>query len=286
MIQRARADGVLCVGRVYCDIIFTGLDQLPILGEERFASGLSIHVGGGAYITASYFAALNRPVSLLGTLPSGPLASSVNNELLASGINIEHCVSSDDPNDQQITVALSMSGERAFVTKRGGSAMPVERIDWRQHPLIGHLHIGELATLVDHPTLISDAHDVGVSVSLDCSWDDALFERDDIGDYLKGIDIFLPNQAEFDQLKTKYSLTDFLPLCVVKQGKSGACAIVNGTEIKSACPVVEVKDTTGAGDAFNAGFIHAWLNQSSVEECMVIGNQCGATAVSKVGGAA
>ncbi|MFT5047719.1 MAG: sugar/nucleoside kinase (ribokinase family), partial [Porticoccaceae bacterium] len=67
-----KSAGVLCVGRVYCDIIFTGIDNFPKLGEEKFATGVSLHAGGGAYITAAYLASLGRPVSLLATLPSGP----------------------------------------------------------------------------------------------------------------------------------------------------------------------------------------------------------------------
>lgn len=286
MHNSRRPKGVLCVGRVYCDIIFTGLDRLPALGEEQYASGLSIQVGGGAYITASHLASLERPVSLLAVLPSGAFAQTVQNELSRNSINAEHCVQSEDSNDQQLTVALSIGSERAFITKRCGRALPVEKINWGDFPLTGHLHIGELATLVEHPNLLADAHDAGITVSLDCSWDDDLFERDDLEKYLKGVDIFLPNNAEFEKLKTKYTLNDSLSLCVVKQGSEGATAIHNGTLTKAAAVAANVVDTTGAGDAFNAGFIHAWLNDSKIDACIELGNQCGANTVARVGGSA
>lgn len=281
-----RGEGVLCVGRVYCDIIFTGIDKLPTLGEEQFAADVAMQAGGGAYITASHLASLGRPVSLLATLPSGPFAGVIQNELLDSGIDIKQCVASDRPEDLQLTVALSMGGERAFVTRRTGSALPVESVDWQAIQHIGHLHIGELATLIDHPTLIDDAHHAGVSVSVDCSWDDALFERNDLVSYLDRADIFLPNNAEFERLKPMWSPSEKLPLCVVKQGAEGATAYANGEKIY--CPAVEidVKDTTGAGDAFNAGFIHAWLGKHSIVACVSLGNQCGSHCVANVGGRA
>lgn len=50
--------GVLCVGRVYCDVVFSGLQDLPASGQEVYASDLSMHAGGGAAISASYFASL------------------------------------------------------------------------------------------------------------------------------------------------------------------------------------------------------------------------------------
>ena len=46
---------------------------------------------------------------------------------------------------------------------------------------------------------------------------------------------------------------------VMKRGAQGASAWVGGEAVHVAAPVVEVVDTTGAGDAFNAGYLSAWL---------------------------
>lgn len=281
-----RGEAVLCVGRIYCDVIFTGLDRMPVLGEEHFASGVSLHTGGGAYITAAFLASQKRPVSLFATLPSGHFGTVVRDELLQSGINSAHCVESKTPIDPQLTVALSMKSERAFVTKRSGDALPTQKINWQNFPGIGHLHIGELATLLEHPTLVADAQEAGVTVSVDCSWDDAVFARDDLDKHLQGIDVFLPNKSEFDRLKSVCSCIDSLPLCVVKQGAAGASAFCSTKVVSSPAEDVDVIDTTGAGDAFNAGFIHGWMSGQGIEECLVLGNRCGATAVRSVGGGA
>ena len=50
---------VLCLGRTYCDIIFTGLHDMPMLGRERFAEDVAIAAGGGAYITAAHLSSLS-----------------------------------------------------------------------------------------------------------------------------------------------------------------------------------------------------------------------------------
>ena len=61
--ERARAvsetrDLVLSIGRLYCDLVFRGLDALPALGEERFARDVAVVPGGGGFITAAHLAAL------------------------------------------------------------------------------------------------------------------------------------------------------------------------------------------------------------------------------------
>ena len=282
--HRSRKGGVLCVGRIYCDIIFTGIDHLPALGEEKFASEVSLHAGGGAYITAAYFALLGRPVSLQATLPSGPFAGFIRDELKQSGIDIDHCVESQTTDGPQLTVALSMHNDRAFITKRSGSALPSPTINWQEYPSISHLHIGELATLCECPTLVADAHEAGVTVSLDCSWDDGVFSREDLDLLLSDVDIFLPNEAEYDKLVTLGFHAQNTWLCVIKMGELGARAIQGSETTSSMAKAVEVVDTTGAGDAFNCGFIHAWLNGTSLEGCLALGNDCGAQAVTTIGG--
>ncbi|MFT6639941.1 MAG: sugar/nucleoside kinase (ribokinase family) [Flavobacteriaceae bacterium] len=279
-----KSAGVLCVGRVYCDIIFTGIDNFPKLGEEKFASGVSLHAGGGAYITAAYLASLGRPVSLLATLPSGPFAGFIRDELVESGINIDHCVVSECHDGPQLTVALSMQNDRAFITKRSSFALPCKTINWQDYSAVSHLHIGELAMLAEYPSLVEDAHKAGVTVSLDCSWDDEVFARKELDSLLSDVDIFLPNEAEFEQLTNIGFCVENTRLCVVKMGALGARAIQGGETLTRMAKVTDVVDTTGAGDAFNSGFINGWLNGMSLGGCLVLGNECGARAVSVVGG--
>jgi sugar/nucleoside kinase (ribokinase family) len=282
--QRDKSGGVLCVGRVYCDIIFTGIDNLPKLGEEKFATGVSLHAGGGAYITAAYLASLGRPVSLLATLPSGPFGGFIRDELIQSGINIDHCVESECDEGPQLTVALSLQNDRAFITKRSSFALPCKTINWQDYSAVSHLHIGELAMLAEYPNLVEDAHKAGVTVSLDCSWDDEVFARKDLDSLLSEVDIFLPNEAEFEQLTVMGFCVENTWLCVVKMGASGARAIQGGETSTRRAMSVDVVDTTGAGDAFNSGFINGWLNGMNLEECLELGNECGAQAVSVIGG--
>ena len=48
---------------------------------------------------------------------------------------------------------------------------------------------------------------------------------------------------------------------------------------------VAVVDTTGAGDAFNAGFLHSWLSTSNLEASLAAGIEAGSLSVQSAGGA-
>ncbi len=63
---------------------------------------------------------------------------------------------------------------------------------------------------------------------------------------------------------------------VIKQGAAGATAVTATEQIAAPPPDVPVVDTVGAGDAFNAGFIAAWLGRKPLADCLAWGNAAGA----------
>jgi ribokinase len=136
---------------------------------------------------------------------------------------------------------------------------------------------------------------------LDAGWDDS--GNWDYGIYpvLEHTDIFFPNEAEaleitkapsFERAAAK--LAEFCGIAVVKRGPRGAYCLSGpgkgsrggeGGAYAAAALDVEVVDTTGAGDAFNAGFIYAYLRGRSLGECLAYGNACGSLCVTAPGGA-
>ncbi|MBX2835777.1 MAG: carbohydrate kinase family protein [Gammaproteobacteria bacterium] len=279
---------VLCVGRVYCDLVFCGLNSGPSPGQEIYADRLSLHTGGGAAITAYSLAKLGHTVDLCAKLPASPFLSIVETDL-TSVVDLKYCsaVEQDDP---QITVALTGDRDRSFITRRPGKALPDH---YTQHlkaagesTSISHLHIGELATLLDHPDLVTLAQKAGWSVSLDCAWDpDALHSKQALA-LIEKVDVFLPNESEFKELAAIGLTAETVPVTVIKKGESGAQAFSKNESAEVLAEKVQCMDATGAGDAFNAGFIHAWLQGQSLDRCLVSGNRSGAEAVSHLGGIA
>jgi len=74
------------------------------------------------------------------------------------------------------------------------------------------------------------------------------------------------------------------PVTAVKMGKNGAELWSDQGHITSAVERVSVKDTTGAGDAFNGGFLNRWIDGAPLQACLEAGNACGVISVQHEGG--
>ena len=57
----------------------------------------------------------------------------------------------------------------------------------------------------------------------------------------------------------------------------------SGNLIKKDSFSVEVKDTTGAGDSFAAGFLHGYINNFPLDKCTEVGNFCASETVKVIG---
>ncbi len=287
-----KRSAVLSIGRIYCDLIFTGLETMPVLGRELFADDMRIAAGGGAFIMAAYSAHIGRKTGLLSRLGTDALSNSLITELEASGVDLRFLDRGADAGPQ-VTVAINNGEERAFLSRRAGAAEPAtlgEALSWSD---ARHLHIAEFATLAEIPGLVRKAKENGLTVSLDPSWDETLIYQQDFLDRCEGVDLFLPNVEEAVAITERSDPTEALdrlaarfPAVALKAGAGGAYFAVGATRLHQAAPTVKVVDTTGAGDAFNAGLVHAWLGGASADICLREGIAMGSLAVQAAGGAA
>jgi sugar/nucleoside kinase (ribokinase family) len=291
MSNKFRTPAVLSIGRLYCDLIFTGLEALPQPGREVFAGDMKIVAGGGAFISAAHFAHVGRSVALVARLGTDSLSQGLTPDLTMEGLDLRFLEVSDEAGPQ-VTVASVIGDDRAFLSRRAGTARPStleEAINWKSAK---HLHIAEYATLHEIPDLISKAKAAGLTVSLDPSWDETLIYSDDFLKNCAGVDIFLPNSeeaeaitGESDASKALDILCEHFPVVALKTGADGAWVRFEDTSIHLPADQVEVVDTTGAGDAFNAGFIDIWIDGRSALDCLEAGVRRGSLAVQAPGGA-
>lgn len=287
-----RRPAVLSIGRIYCDLIFTGLGSLPEPGREVFALDMKMAAGGGAFIAAAHMAHAGREVALVARLGTDPLSAGIEPELRASGADMRFLEKSADAGPQ-VTVASVIGNDRAFLSRRAGTALPGTldaALAWEG---AGHLHIAEYATLHEIPDLVSRAKAKGLTVSLDPSWDETLIYQADLLDRCVGVDILLPNMEEATAITRENDpvaaiglLAEAFPIVALKAGGDGAWLKAAGQVFHRRAESVPVVDTTGAGDAFNAGFIDAWLSGSGEEACLAAGIHYGSLAVQAAGGSA
>jgi sugar/nucleoside kinase (ribokinase family) len=110
---------------------------------------------------------------------------------------------------------------------------------------------------------------------------------------LRHVDVFLPNQNEACAIAGVDTSEDALRALdngatriVVKAGSRGAMMLEDGRLLAAPASAVQSVDTTGAGDSFNSGFLHAWLQGLALLDCLRWGNACGALSTRGIGGTA
>lgn len=285
-----RVGAVLNLGRIYCDMVFRGLDGMPQLGRELFAREFALTPGGGALITAAHLAALGRHSALLARFGTDALSLALFDEIDALGLDLRF-LDRHETAGPQLTVVMVHDGDRAFLSRRAGHARPAGLETALTSPEAAHLHIAEYATLHEMPDAISLAKSNGLTVSLDPSWDDVLIRDPMFFERAAGVDVFLPNMEEAEALTGKANpdaalavLRRHFPIVALKRGAEGAILAIGSETIRLQSPRVSVVDTTGAGDAFNAGFLQAWLNGDDAATTLAAAIEAGTRSVQASGG--
>ena len=290
---------VLVVGELNVDLIVSGMAALPALGKEILASGFHLVMGSSSAICAAGLARLGLQVDFLGKVGADTYGDFSTGQLHALGVGTDHVIH-DGSVQTGVTISLAYPDDRALITYMGCiSDLRLDDVDVSILPGYRHLHVGSYFLqqglrpgVVD---LFRQARRAGLTVSLDVGFDP--YEEwgdDNLVAVLRLVDVFLPNEVEVrhigrvDDTETALrKLANYARLVVVKCGASGAMALRDGQIVRSPAFQVEVKDTTGAGDSFNAGFIHAHVFQGlPLEEAMRFANGCGALSTTGFGGTA
>lgn len=284
---------LVAVGEFYTDLIFHQLDRVPRLGEELRSRHFARSVGGGAAITAVAARRLGLRVGLVTVVGQDADLEPVR----AEKIDTSH--SRTDPRKRSpLTVAVSTRRDRCFLTYEGANVDFDRLIDWDRLwaylEWARHVHFAfcpnRLKLVTQQMRCLGSA---GITTSVDFGWKPELATRRGFWEWLGSATIFFPNLMEARALtgerraeRALAALADRVPLPVVKMGARGAMAWDRGRVVRVAAPRVRAVDSTGAGDAFDAGFLHGYLGRRPLEECLRWGNYCGALSTTAAGGIA
>ena len=141
-------------------------------------------------------------------------------------------------------------------------------------------------------SLFQKAKKLGLSTSFDMQWDPHEKWDLDVENILPYVDIFLPNAKELILLTQKRnldeaiaSIKEYANILAIKRGDKGSIVYCNGklNELPSFLNL-ELVDAIGAGDSFNAGFIHKYISGGSMADCQKFGNLAGAISTMAAGG--
>lgn len=289
---------VIVVGELNVDIIMNGIARFPEIGKEILAGSLDMTLGSSSAIFASNLSSLGSRVSFLGKIGKDGFASTVLDSLKLKGVDTSNIIQSDTLNTGA-TIVLNFDQDRAMVTYPGAMEdLRLKDINFESIASARHLHFSSIflqpGIRYELPVLFKKAKSFGLTTSLDPQWDPSEKWEVALPELLPHLDVFLPNMSEFKLLTStktlKAGIKKIIPYApnltvVVKDGANGAYAW-DGTEWLHQPAILneQVVDCIGAGDSFNAGFIHKFTQGATLKQCLEYGAITGAVSTTRAGG--
>ena len=283
------------IGELNLDLILYGLPDELVLERELLASDLGITLGSSSAIFAHNLARLGNKVGFSSCIGDDPLGEICLERLRDANVDLSR-VRRLENKTTGLTVILQQSKERYILTYPGTMYEFRERdLDFDYIFSAKHLHVCsyflQKGLRPSWVSILRRAKEAGLTTSLDTNDDPEDRWSDDVQSLLKHVDILLPNEREACKLARTDDfehaadiLAGKVPVLVIKRGAQGAVARVGKDKFVALPPDVQMVDPVGAGDSFDAGFLHQFIRGARIEDCLKYGNLAGALNVTKVGG--
>lgn len=255
--------------------------------------------GGSVANTVAGFANLGGVTAYIGRVKADQLGAIFNHDMRSLGVDIRLKPSKQSAPTARSHILITADGQRTMqtylgaCTELGTADITAETVGTPKVMLIE----GYVWDLPEGPDLTRKAIDIaasnGTKVALSLSDSFCVERHRDSFEYAirNGVDIIVADEDEVNALLQTGSFDDTLEaldpydnLFAITRSEKGS-VIVNGDEriVQLATPVDAVVDTTGAGDAYTAGFLFGWANDYSLAECAKLGTYCGTTVIQQIG---
>lgn len=275
-------------GATNVDLLFTGYDRLAGIGEELYAKDFSLQLGGGVPATLINLARLGIETKIATELGDDIFSGYAKEQYLKNNVQPLNLYKGEGI-PLNITSAIILPQDRTFYSYGKGSISPDEDAKDAFYKMASgaKLVLMQIGGLID---VYRKLHDEGTNLILDTGWDDEM-SLEKYKDYIEIADYYTPNQKEAMKITGTASpqaaaevLSKYFDKVVVKLDKDG-CLGIDNTEEFFVGAVDEFKnvDSTGAGDAFLAGFMYGLFYDKGLKECIELGNITGGKAVTEVG---
>jgi sugar/nucleoside kinase (ribokinase family) len=282
---------LVSIGEAFDDFIFYDLPRLPRPGEELKTSRFARVPGGGAITTAVTAARLGISTRVVSALSDVGRAWLRDERIAFRDLR--------RPGEQPaITVAISTARDRSFVTYNGVNDV----LERRLLEVARRLRPGRMEAAHVHCAfyparcrrwipIVRGLKARGFRVSWDFGWNPSLTEDRGLVELLGELNIVFVNDSEARLYSRQASRASVFAwwrrttaATVIKLGPRGAAYVSLHAVVRAPAARVRTVDTTGAGDAFNGGFLAAYLRGQDVGVCLRAGNVAGARATKQAGG--
>ena len=304
-ISNAIVDVLAHVDQSFLDTIGAPLGSMTLIDEDQahdiyLKMGPATEMSGGSVAnTVAGFANLGGSCAYIGKVRDDQLGDIFNHDMESLGVNIRLEPATDGAPTARSHVLISEGGQRTMQTYLGAclelslADITGATVDSPKALLLE----GYVWDIKEGPALARKAAEIarqnGTAVSLSLS-DSYCVERhrDSFEDFVQNdADIVVADEDEIHALLGTDSmeaavakLATYDVLFAVTRSEKGS-VIVHGdvTVEQEAAKVEEIVDTTGAGDAYAAGFLYGWVNDRPLSECAQYGTYCATKVIQQLG---
>lgn len=287
---------VLCLGSICLDIVVQNILELPKPNHVTQVDGIKLFAGGGALNTAIALRRLGIDAYPMGEIGKDHAGQILLNIMEEENIKTDFVLERDHKQTSVVNVMLSPEGERSFICNPGNYIkITLDDYDWDNILKdFDYLQIGScfiLDNLLPYfPKILKKCNEHNVTSIIDTVWPTRPTYKL-IVQALPYLDYFTPSFEEAQIITGQKDPEDIAKWCldlgskniIIKMDKRG-CFVAN-EKIQEQLPAlkVDLKDSTGAGDCFLAGFITALGKDYNLKNAAKVGNSAGAMCVKSLG---
>ena len=282
-------------GELNLDLILYGLPDELEPEKELLASDLALTLGSSSAIFAHNLAVIGNRVGFISRIGTDALGKIALERLAAGGVDIDRVRRVEGRTKTGLTVILAGTGSRRILTYPGAMfEMGYEDLDLDYLRSSRHFHLSSFylhrALRPRLAELFEEMKRAGLGTSLDTN-DDPGDTWEGLEDVLGFVDVLFVNEREARKIAREEDLeaaVDKLAgeerVVAVKLGAQGGRVRRGKQEWTHAGYAVDAIDPVGAGDSFDAGFLHQYLRGAGLETCLAYGNLAGAFSITQPGG--
>ena len=263
------------------------------IGSLRHAASLALGIGGAESNVAVGLQRLGITTSWLGRVGDDPLGERIVRELRGEGLDVRAIVDDGAPTGLMLKERPSAASTAVHYYRRGSAGSRLTTADVPDGWIEGAdlLHVTGITPLLSdgaHAAIVAAverAHAAGVPVSFDVNYRSALASPEVAGPILRGVaeraTLVFGGADELALLGADAEgglLAAGVEQVIVKRGPEGAAVVTRTGVTQSPGFVIDPLDTVGAGDAFVAGYLSAFLEGRDTADALLRANACGAMA--------
>ena len=270
---------ITSIGDINIDILTSNITDYPPKDSQIILDDLHMTSGGCAANFAKASSILGRKTRLIARIGDDIFGDLVRKSL-GSVDDLDLCLISGGRTS--VTLAITFKDKsRSFLTFPGAnSELSVKDIDY-DHIEGRYLHIASFflqGLRADTKKILDYAHKKDITASFDTGFDPLGWSKADaslVRRTLKDVDMFFPNLAEAQAITKAKNVEEVIEellslgpaIVALKMGSKGAWIATKGEKIFIPAFRVKAIDTTGAGDVFAAGFVHAHSREWDLKKC-------------------